>query len=893
MPEELLRQRPLALRVVGRYVHRQAFDRHPRAHRQQLRPRGSHATAVAGVRDQERLVSPQAPGGYRHENVDPARRDVLWPVDALVADDLAAVRRARRTEDAGCAERPQQRLYLPLDLLPDAALGRLEHDPARAALDAAHQQQATSLRREQPLVGARRRPASQRPERQRARTRRAQRLQRIDAVRGERVALGVGAQMRRARARPQQDLLVRPGLPRRALLVDARERAGHGAAVGKRFGAAAQPIVRSDAREAEQRVVRAEIEFAQAPQRILAGLPGRRRIDDQHRASFPAQPVGDQQHARAEVTVAGGWRNADEMHVVGAGQREQARSGRRRADQVVVGEGSAVVAVGIRIDVPDRMARSGPERALRPHGRHGAAHAHQRRLLQRRSDVARRVRRDRQAAEDLLVFDVLGARRAHALHHEVEAIRLVRTDIVVIDGGAQRFARARAQGYERERLARAARQRDAGGCAAVHHADDHGLAPAVLEELLDGIGQRARLPEATEDVVELRVAAHCDGAIDGAAQRAPDECSNGGGKAGNGALGARPLRHVDTALFRIPQTRAPAQPIPPACAARKLAQLLVFLAALRHHSLMHSTSGRWRLGLALALTTAVCWGLLPIALEVTLEGMDAWTITWYRFATAAVVLGAYLAWRRRMPLRRPLTRRGWMLYAVALVCLVANYVSYLLSLELTSPTVAQVLIQLAPMFLLFGGVIVFRERFARVQWAGSAVLVAGLLVFFHDRYAEVFALQTRLGLGVAVMLFSALAWSVYAMAQKQLLTQLASGQVLLLLYAGAVPLLFPPARLAQVLELNGLQLGMLVFCCANTVVAYGCFAEALEHWEVSRVSAVVTLAPVFTVLGIQAAAWLWPAGVPAESLSGWNLLGASLVVVGSMTTALAAQPRRP
>ena len=308
---------------------------------------------------------------------------------------------------------------------------------------------------------------------------------------------------------------------------------------------------------------------------------------------------------------------------------------------------------------------------------------------------------------------------------------------------------------------------------------------------------------------------------------------------------------------------------------------------------MHSTSGRWQLGLALALTTAVFWGLLPIALQVALEGMDAWTITWYRFATAALALGIFLAWRGRVPLRAPLTRRGWVLYAVALLCLVANYVSYLLSLELTSPTVAQVLIQLAPMFLLFGGVIVFRERFAPLQWAGFVVLVAGLLVFFHDRYAEVFALQTRLGLGVAVMLFSALVWSVYAMAQKQLLTQLASGQVLFLLYAGAVPLLLPPAQLAQILELNGLQLGMLAFCCANTVIAYGCFAEALEHWEVSRVSAVVTLAPVFTLLGVEAAAWLWPAQAPAELLSGWNVLGALLVVVGSMITALGARASRP
>ena len=307
---------------------------------------------------------------------------------------------------------------------------------------------------------------------------------------------------------------------------------------------------------------------------------------------------------------------------------------------------------------------------------------------------------------------------------------------------------------------------------------------------------------------------------------------------------------------------------------------------------MHATTGRWQLGLALALTTALFWGLLPIALKLTLAGMDAWTLTWYRFAAAAIALGAFLAWRRRLPVRAPLTRRGWWLYAAALLCLVANYVGYLASLELTSPAVAQVLIQLAPLFLLFGGVLVFRERFAPLQWVGFAVLATGLAVFFHDRLAEVFALDTRLGLGVAVMLFAALAWAVYALAQKQLLTQLASEQVLFLVYAGAVPLLLPPAHLAQVLDLDALQLGMLAFCCANTVIAYGCFAEALEHWEVSRVSAVVTLAPIFTLLGIHVAAWLWPESAPAEALSAWNVLGATLVVVGSMTTALGARTQR-
>ncbi|MGB5102319.1 MAG: DMT family transporter [Steroidobacteraceae bacterium] len=301
---------------------------------------------------------------------------------------------------------------------------------------------------------------------------------------------------------------------------------------------------------------------------------------------------------------------------------------------------------------------------------------------------------------------------------------------------------------------------------------------------------------------------------------------------------------------------------------------------------MHASSGRWRLGLALALTTALCWGLLPIALKIVLADMDAWTITWYRFATSGIALGAYLAWRRRLPLPVPLTRRGWTLYAVALAGLLANYVLYLVSLELTSPTVAQVLIQLAPMFLLFGGLVVFRERFARLQWAGFAILVAGMLAFFHDRLAEVFALGTELGLGVVVMIAAAVTWAIYGLAQKQLLTQLASEQVLLLLYLGATPLLLPPAHLAQVLALDATQLWMLAFCCANTVVAYGCFAEALEHWEVSRVSAVVTLAPLVTLVAMQGASLAWPEAVPAEGLSALSILGALLVVAGAMLAAL-------
>src|SRR5262245_52029443 len=141
---------------------------------------------------------------------------------------------------------------------------------------------------------------------------------------------------------------------------------------------------------------------------------------------------------------------------------------------------------------------------------------------------------------------------------------------------------------------------------------------------------------------------------------------------------------------------------------------------------MHATSGNWRRGFALALTTALCWGILPIALKELLAGMDAITVTWYRLAAAGFALGLYLAWARRLP-RWPLASgRSLRLYAIALLGLAGNYVLYLVSLDYTTPTIAQIMGQISPIMLLFGGMVFLGERFAPIQWLGFLCLVIGL-----------------------------------------------------------------------------------------------------------------------------------------------------------------------
>jgi drug/metabolite transporter (DMT)-like permease len=304
---------------------------------------------------------------------------------------------------------------------------------------------------------------------------------------------------------------------------------------------------------------------------------------------------------------------------------------------------------------------------------------------------------------------------------------------------------------------------------------------------------------------------------------------------------------------------------------------------------MRPASANWRIGLPMALTTAVLWGMLPIALKYALTGLDAWTISWWRFAVSMLGLGAFLAWRGQLPRPREAGRIALALLAIALVALVGNYVLYLFALDHTTPSVAQVVIQLAPLLLILGGVFVFRERFDPRQWVGFAVLVAGLLLFFNRRLPLLLEPTEGLGLGVALMVMAAVSWALYGLAQKRLLDHFTAPQVFLMLYAGATVLLLPASAPAEVAGLDGMQLGMLAFCCANTLAAYGAFGEALHHWDVSRVSAVISTAPLFTILSMWAVERSGLALVAPEGLNALSVVGALGVVVGSMITALAAR----
>lgn len=253
---------------------------------------------------------------------------------------------------------------------------------------------------------------------------------------------------------------------------------------------------------------------------------------------------------------------------------------------------------------------------------------------------------------------------------------------------------------------------------------------------------------------------------------------------------------------------------------------------------------------------------------------------------AAVFTVLLLLRTGKLPKLRGMSRVTLGLIVLSIAGLCGNYICFLLGLDRMTAASAQIVIQLGPLFLLLGSLVVFREAFSWRQGVGVVVFVIGLLLFFNQRMDQLFDGGSVYGFGALLIVVASASWSIYALAQKQLLRTYSSTQILLILYLAAVVVYTPTAKPAGILELNGFQLFLLLFTGANVIVAYGCFTEAMAHWEASRVSAVLAMVPLVTLAAVEFCEAFVPWLARSEGLNALGWLGALMVVGGSMQCAL-------
>ncbi len=291
------------------------------------------------------------------------------------------------------------------------------------------------------------------------------------------------------------------------------------------------------------------------------------------------------------------------------------------------------------------------------------------------------------------------------------------------------------------------------------------------------------------------------------------------------------------------------------------------------------------LGFSLALFTALIWGALPVVLKILVQWVDVYTLAWTRFLLAGALLIPILVRRYGWRVLGDV-RRTPLLMLVCIGGLSGNYLTYLTSLRFVSPGAAQVVMQLTPMFVLLGGLVIFREAFTRTQWLGFGVLVLGIGLFFHPRYDMLVADVGNYTAGVLLLVAAATLWAAYILSQKQLQVTMPPEAVLLFVYAAGVVLMLPLGQPSRLVGLDRMQLGLLGLASVMTVVSYVCFGTALNHLEASRTGVVIALTPLMTMGNASLAARILPEMIEPEGLDAVGWIGAGMVVVGSMLGAL-------
>ncbi len=285
-------------------------------------------------------------------------------------------------------------------------------------------------------------------------------------------------------------------------------------------------------------------------------------------------------------------------------------------------------------------------------------------------------------------------------------------------------------------------------------------------------------------------------------------------------------------------------------------------------------------GILYASITALCWSFLAIGLKIADRRVDSLTIVWIRFVIAFIFLSI---WQLSVnPSAFKLMIKPPLLLVVAAIGLSWNYISFMLGIHYTTPSNAQLFIQLGPILLALAGFFFFRESIERKQIIGFSISFVGIAFFYRDQLTAFFDNSKEYNLGVIIIISSAFAWALYAILQKKLVTQFPVDSLNLFLFGFPALIFLPLAKPATLIHLDWAWWLLMIFLGANTFISYTFMAKALKLIQANKVSIIIILNPILTFATMGFLTWLNVDWIAHERFSVITILGASIVITGAM-----------
>jgi drug/metabolite transporter (DMT)-like permease len=285
------------------------------------------------------------------------------------------------------------------------------------------------------------------------------------------------------------------------------------------------------------------------------------------------------------------------------------------------------------------------------------------------------------------------------------------------------------------------------------------------------------------------------------------------------------------------------------------------------------TRGRTTEGFALALLAAALWGFTPVGTKATLEGYSPEVVS-----VARLGVSVWLFRRLGGPGTSLLPRDPWSW--VAGLALGVDFVLYNYGLRLTRASLAGLVVNVEVVSGIVLARVLLGESLTARRLAGGAVTLAGATIVTVQGVSLGDVLAPAARLGNAVVMLAALAWSLYAVAQRKAPPAASPFRLMTPIFVVALvttlPLLLRPSAWHDTCgTYPTAMLAVLTLAC--TAGVYLVYARSQECLDLAVLSIVLAVIPVFAV----GFAWL----LLGEPVTPRVLGGGALVLAGVLLVA--------
>ncbi|MCK7486700.1 MAG: DMT family transporter [Bacillus subtilis] len=279
-------------------------------------------------------------------------------------------------------------------------------------------------------------------------------------------------------------------------------------------------------------------------------------------------------------------------------------------------------------------------------------------------------------------------------------------------------------------------------------------------------------------------------------------------------------------------------------------------------------------GILSVLASVVFWGVSFISIKIVLEVVDPILLGFFRYILAVAFVLIFV-WAKRISLKVPF--RDLIVFFLAGVIGIFLYTSLEnTALQFISPQSAAIMSALVPLAILIANTLVFKERFELRYLIYVALSIFGVwLVVSPDATGDT---GENAVLGLVLMVFSIVSWTIYALLTKRVVeryesTKVTALQSIMALLAFTPALLFRPFPDFTIFTpTHWFHLLFLGIFCSG--VTYLLFVHSIRQLGLTAPNVMLNFIPLVTVL--TGAIWF------GEAITWIQVLG-GVVVVLTMT----------